>query len=136
LPVMALAGRAIRRFGVKPVLIAGLLADMVRWGAYAAIHDYRLALLAQPLHGIGFAGMYVAGVTFIEHRVPAQLRSTGQTLFNAALFGVGTVIGSNLFGHLYDHLHASGMFAAAALLCLPSLAGIILFVPSGAAVDG
>jgi len=135
LPVMALAGWAIRRIGVKPLLIAGLTSDVVRWTAYALLHDYRLALLFQPLHGLGFAGFYVAGVTFVEQRVPARLRSTGQTLFNAALFGVGSVAGSNLFGHLYDHLHASGMFLVAALLCLPALAGVIIFVPSGVA-DG
>ena len=135
LPVMALAGWAIKRIGVKPLLIVGLTSDVARWIAYAVIHDYRLALLFQPLHGLGFAGFYVAGVTLIEHRVPGRLRSTGQTLFNAALFGVGTVTGANLFGHLYDHLHASGMFLAAALLCLPALVGVIVFVPSGLIVE-
>ncbi len=131
LPVMALAGWAIRRIGVKPLIIAALVSDIVRWSAYALLHDYRLALLFQPLHGLGFAGFYVAGVTFIEHRVPVQLRATGQTLFNAALFGLGSVVGSNLFGHLYDHVHASGMFTAAALICVPALLGLAWCVPSG-----
>jgi MFS transporter, PPP family, 3-phenylpropionic acid transporter len=131
LPMMALAGWAIRRVGVKPLLIVGLCSDIVRWSAYALLHDYRLALLFQPLHGLGFAGFYVAGVTFVEYRVPARLRATGQTLFNAALFGVGSVAGANLFGHLYDHLQASGMFMVAALICLPALLGVAWCVPSG-----
>jgi MFS transporter, PPP family, 3-phenylpropionic acid transporter len=130
LPVMALAGWTIRRIGVKPLLLAGLAADVARWSAYALLHDYRLALPFQVLHGLGFAGFYVAGVTFIEQRVPARLLSTGQTLFNAALFGVGAVTGSNLFGHLYDHLHASGMFLVAAVLCVPALMGVALCVPA------
>lgn len=131
LPVMALTGRAIRRIGIKPVLLAALASDVVRWAAFATLHDYRLALLFQPLHGLGFAAFYVAGVTFVEQRVPARLRSTGQTLFNAALFGVGAVAGANLFGQIYDRLHASGMFMVAALLCLPALAGVALCVPGG-----
>jgi PPP family 3-phenylpropionic acid transporter len=129
LPIMALAGWAIQRIGIKPLLLAALVSDMVRWSAYALLHDYRLALLFQPLHGLGFAGFYVAGVTFIEQRVPVQLRATGQTLFNAAVFGVGSVVGANLFGHLYDHVHASGMFTAAALICVPALLGLAWCVP-------
>jgi predicted MFS family arabinose efflux permease len=58
----------------------------------------------------------VAGVTFMERRVPSRLRSTGQTLFNGATFGLGTVLASNLFGVLYDRIHAAGIFLVAAMI--------------------
>ena len=130
LPVMALSGRVIARFGVKPLLLAGLGAAATRWLFYGLLHDYRLVLVFQLLHGLSFAGFYVAGVTYIDREVPAHLRSTGQTLFYGATFGVGTVAGANVFGALFDHVHAQGIFLIAAGICAVTLAGMVVYLPS------
>src|SRR5581483_4680124 len=84
IPAMAFSGRLLARFGIKPLLLAALGACVVRWLGYSLVHDYRLALLFQPLHGLTFALLYVSGVTFMERRTPPRLRATGQTLFNGA----------------------------------------------------
>lgn len=129
LPMMAMAGWLIRRVGVKPLLVAALSAGLIRWIAYALLHDYRLALIFQVLHGPAFAGFYVAGVTFMEQRVPARLRATGQALFNSAIFGVGSVTGTSLFGVLFDHVHAAGIFLVASAISTTALLGMALFLP-------
>ncbi len=133
LPVMALAGWIMARVGVKPLLLAGLSAALVRWLAYALLRDYHVVIFFNLLHGLSFAGFYVAGVTFIDGWVPAHLRATGQTLFNGATFGLGTVLGTNLFGVLYDHLQAGGMFLTAAVLCAAAIAGLAVLMPNAAA---
>lgn len=130
LPVMILAGPIMSRLGVKPLLLAGLGAAATRWVAYALVHDYRVAVAFGLLHGLSFAGFYVAGITFIDQRVPARLRATGQTLFNGATFGLGSVAGANLFGFLFDRLHPHGMFAVAALLCIASIIGLAVLMPN------
>lgn len=130
LPIMALAGPVMARIGVKALLLLGLGAACARWTAYGLLHDYRIAVAVGLLHGVSFAGFYVAGVTLIDRRVPARLRATGQTLFNGATFGLGSVVGSNLFGALYDYLHANGMFLVAAGVCAIAIVGLALFVPS------
>ena len=130
IPAMALSGRALTRWGVKPLLLAGMGACVVRWVAYALIHDYRLALLFQPLHGLTFATYYVAGVSYIEHQVPARFRTTGQTLFNGAIFGLGVVLEGNLFGQLYDRLHGNGIFALASIFAAVALVGLAAGVPN------
>ena len=129
LPIMALAGRIMAHMGVKLLLLAGLGAAALRWLAYGLLHDYRVALAFGLLHGLSFAGFYVAGVTFIDRHVPEHLRVTGQTLFYGATFGLGSVAGSNLFGVLFDRLHAGGMYLVAASLCALSVAGLALFLP-------
>ncbi len=134
LPVMALAGPIIARIGVKPLLLLGLGAACARWITYGLLHDYRIAVAVGLLHGVSFAGFYVAGVTFIDRRVPSRLRATGQTLFNGATFGLGSVIGANLFGALYDHLHANGMFLVAAGVCAIAIVGLALLVPGEGSV--
>lgn len=130
LPVMAVAGLVVARLGVKPLLLAGLGAALLRWTAYGLLHDYHVVLLFQLLHGLAFAGFYVAGVTFIDLRVPPRLRATGQTLFNGATFGLGTMLGSNLFGVLFDRLHAGGMFLIAAAICAASMVGLLALMPN------
>jgi len=130
LPVMALAGTVVARVGVKPLMLAGLGAAALRWLAYGLLRDYHLVLAFQLLHGLSFAGFYVAGVTFMDRRVPARLRSTGQTVFNAATFGLGSVAGSNLFGVLFDRLHAGGMFFVAGVIAAAAILGMVLLVPN------
>ncbi len=132
LPVMALAGRAIARLGVKTLLLIGFGAACVRWIAYGLLHDYRLAVLVSALHGLSFAAYYVAGVTYVDTHVPARLRATGQTMFNAATFGLGTFVGANLFGTLYDRIQAHAMFLVAGAICLLAVIGIAVLVPGDA----
>ena len=130
LPGMLLAGYAVGRIGTKPILLLGMASCVVRWLGYSLIGDYHIALLLQPVHGLCFGASYVAGVTFVDTLVPSRLRSTGQTLFNVAFFGAGAVIGSNLFGVLYDHIHGAGIFAVATLIAIPALLGLAIFVPN------
>jgi PPP family 3-phenylpropionic acid transporter len=128
LPGMILGGYAIKRFGIKAVLLLGLGSCFARWMAYALIHDYRLALVFQPLHGLGFAAFYMAGVAYVDALVPTRLRATGQTLFSVSFLGLGSVIGSNLFGALYDRLQGNGMFFVAAAIVVPAWVGMALLV--------
>ena len=102
-----------RRWSVRPVASPEVLAQMLTERTWTLC-----------------AGFYVAGVTFIDRRVPPHLRSTGQTLFNGATFGLGSVAGSNLFGVLFDQLHPGGMYLVAATLCALSVVGLALFLPN------
>ena len=129
LPLMLLAGPLMARLGVKRLLLLGLCAASVRWTAYGLLHDYRAAVAVGLLNGVSFAGFYVAAVTYVDRRVPPRLRATGQTLFNAAVPGLGAVIGTNLCGALYDHLHASGMYLVAAGICAVAVSGLALLLP-------
>lgn len=133
LPIMALSGRIMARLGVKPLLLASLGVAALRWTAYGLIHDYHIALVFGLLHGLTFAGFYTAGVTFIDRRIPEHLRSTGQAVFNGATFGLGTMLGANLFGVLYDHIHANGIFLVAGAICALATTGMVVFMPNQAA---
>ncbi|HZU14825.1 MAG TPA: MFS transporter [Chloroflexota bacterium] len=131
LPVMAFSGRLIARLGVKRLLMIGLGAGAARWLWYGLVHDYRLALIAQVFHGLSFAASYVAGITYMDLHVPSHLRSTGQTLFYASTFGIGTIAGANLFGSLLSTLGIHGIYILAGALATVSVAGIGVFVPGG-----
>jgi MFS family permease len=80
------------------------------------------------LHGPSFAAFYVAGITFVDSHVPVALRATGQTLFNAATFGLGSITGSLVFGALADHAGFSRMYAIAGATCVVATTLLALVV--------
>lgn len=132
LPAMALVGPLMRRIGVKPLILISLAISTVRWLALSQLHDYHIVLALQPLHGVMFAFFYVGGVTFVDQRLPEQLRATGQSLFNAAGYGMGAVVGANLFGMLLDRAGASGIFLLASLISAVACLAMALTMPSTA----
>ena len=136
LPTMMLSGLLMKRLSVKWLLLIGLGVATVRWLAYATFTDYTILFAFTLLHGISFASFYTAAVTFIDRHVPMHLRTTGQTLFYGTSFGLGTWASNNLFGALYEWLHGSGMFLAAAALCIVSILGLLLLIPRNPASAG
>lgn len=129
LPLMMLSGLLMKRLSVKWLLIIGLSVAAVRWLAYATFTSYALLFAFTLLHGISFACFYTASVTFIDRRVPIHLRTTGQTLFYGATFGLGTWLSTNLFGVLYDRFYGNGMFLCAAIICTAAILGLLFSVP-------
>jgi PPP family 3-phenylpropionic acid transporter len=115
-PAMALMGPVICRIGVKWVLLAGIGISALRWLSLGFMHDYHLVLALQPVHGIAFAAYYVAGIAFIEQRIPPQYRATGQSLFNGLSGSLGLVVAAIPFGLLLDDIGAGEMFVVAAAI--------------------
>jgi PPP family 3-phenylpropionic acid transporter len=129
LPIMMLSPLLLKRLGTKWLLIVGLGAAVVRWLGYATFTDYPALFSFTLLHGISFASFYVAAVTFLDRRVPPELRTTGQTLFYGTCFGFGSWACTNFFGALYERLHGSTMYFVAAAICATSILGLILLIP-------
>jgi oligosaccharide:H+ symporter len=129
LPAMALASHMIRILGTKRLLLIGFSIATVRWVAYAVLPNPNLALVFQTLHGLSFTAFFVAALTFINRRVPIHLRTTGQTLFYGATFGLGSWAGGTFFGILYDHLNIRGMFLVAGFICTITCGGLLLVTP-------
>ena len=133
LPVMWYSGRLIARFGARSVVLAALCLYTLRWGLLALIHDPLLATASQCLNGPTFGAFYVAGVTFVDSHVPADLRATGQSLYNAATFGLAAITGSLIFGYLLDHGGVFRMYGIASAVCAAATALLALLVRDRAA---
>jgi len=129
LPTMMFSGLLMKRLGVKYVLLIGLSVAVIRWLGYATFTSYPILFAFTLLHGISFACFYTASVTFMDRRVPIHLRTTGQTLFSGTSFGLGSWVGTNFFGVLYEQLHGRGMFFAAAVICAAAILGLFVLIP-------
>lgn len=102
---MLLLPLAYSRFGVKKILIAGLLAWIIRflffgygnagsgeWMIYAAI----------LLHGICYDFFFVSGMIYTDQKAGEKIKSQAQGLISIATYGIGMLIGSLIAGKAKD----------------------------------
>ena len=111
-PIMYAFPRIGRRVGTERLVVIGTLAFALRALLASLIVDPVALVLVAPLEGIGFAFVFVGGVTVIGARAPAGLQGTSQGMFSAAS-GLATIIGSVLGGAIAGALGIPGLF----LLC-------------------
>ena len=92
-PYMFAFPRVAGRFGTERLVVVGSLAFALRALLAALAVDPVALVLIAPLEGIGFASVFVGGVTVLAAHAPAGLQGTAQGLF-AACAGLATIIGS------------------------------------------
>ena len=90
-------------------MVIGALAFALRALLAALIADPVALVLVAPLEGIGFACVFVGGVTVVAAQAPAGLQGTAQGLF-AAASGLATIIGSVAGGAIAGALGIPGLF--------------------------
>lgn len=102
---MLLLPFAFQKFGVKKILIIGLIAWIIRflffgygnpensaWMLYAAI----------LLHGVCFDFFFVTGQIYTDQKAGDKIKSQAQGLISLATYGVGMFIGSIISGKVKD----------------------------------
>jgi len=70
---------------------------------YTAIIIPLLVVPTQLFHSVAMLSLLVAGVLFIDQQLASQWRATGQTIYAAALHGIGPSIGIFGAGVIYEY---------------------------------
>ena len=110
------------RFAPRTLLIASFLASGARWLGMSLFDSPAAFLALSAIHGLTFGAFYLASVAYMAQAAPGSLRATGQSLFVAATFGIGGLVGYLGTGAGYDALGGHVLFAAAAgAAVLPAL---------------
>jgi len=79
----------------------------------ALVHSPAAILALQPLHGLSFGLYYVAGVTVLRNRAPAEAATAAQGLF-ASAFSIGSFVGMAAGGAILEQLGPGALFGGAA----------------------
>jgi len=111
---MLLVTVAMRKFGVKWSIVAGLAAMVVRYGAYwLGAGDMLSAIyVGILLHGIIFGFFVVGGQIYVGKTAPAGMQGQAQGFYMLMTFGVGALIGTfanNAMINLYTTRNAQGI---------------------------
>ncbi|MEY2692182.1 MAG: hypothetical protein RIT03_572 [Bacteroidota bacterium] len=93
------------RFGVKQMLLIGMLAWVLRYllFAYGNVDDNVWMLYAGIiLHGICYDFFFVTGQIYTDQKAGDQVRSSAQGLITLATYGLGMYIGFYVAGMIVD----------------------------------
>ena len=129
LPLFALSGRALKKFGVRGLIIIAHIAYVVRAVGYTLFEDAWLVLTVEPMHGVTYACAQIAMVHLIAEMTPPDLRATGQTLLSALRGGLGYTLGTAVGGAVLENYGSKVLFRSGAGL---ALVGLLCFLVGGA----
>jgi nucleoside transporter len=88
----------LARFGVKTMLLGGMLAWVARYALFAfGAEQAWMLTLAVILHGICYDFFFVTGQLYTDHVAPRQLRASAQGLIALLTYGAGMYVGNMTF---------------------------------------
>ena len=118
LPFYLIAGAIIKRFGTNKTLLFTFLATTVRLFLYSITSRPGLAVSIEAMHGLTWSLFLVTSVEHVNKLVKPEWRATGQSLFWAAYFGAGAIMGNLWAGSLYDRMPLQKVFGLNSCLIL------------------
>ena len=104
----------LNRYGIKKVLIIGVLAWGIRYLLFAygnSGENTWMLLFGIVLHGICYDFFFVSGQIYTDFKAGEQYKSSAQGLITLATYGLGMLIGFRFAGWLTDqYVGESGHF--------------------------
>jgi len=92
-----------RRYSLSAILLASLLAAVVRFAAIGWAAAYLAVLVvAQLLHAATFGAFHAASVAAVHRLFPASAHARGQALFSSLAYGGGGAAGALLAGWAWE----------------------------------
>ncbi|MCA0362818.1 MAG: nucleoside permease [Bacteroidetes bacterium] len=102
---MLLIPFALQKFGIKKMLIVGLIAWIIRFVAFGygdGISSQWILIIGILLHGVCYDFFFVTGQIYTDKKSGEKIKSSAQGLITLATYGIGMGIGSLLSGKVLD----------------------------------
>jgi nucleoside transporter len=99
------------RFGLKWVLLTGMLAWVCRYALFAWAAPDAIGWMIMAgivLHGCCYDFVYVAGQIYIDQKATPEIRAQAQGLFVLISYGVGQGLGTLAAGWIFNSIMGNG----------------------------
>ena len=105
--------RILERTGLAPALLLATAATSIRWFATSVTTTPALLVALQAIHGLSFGLFFLASVTFVQSAVDPGASGTAQSILSGATWGLGSILGMQLVGVVFDGWGAPAVYATA-----------------------
>jgi nucleoside transporter len=102
---MLLIPFALSKFGIKKMLIVGLVAWIIRFICFGygdGISSEWILYIAIVLHGVCYDFFFVTGQIYTDNKAGDKIKNSAQGLITLATYGIGMGIGSKISGIVLD----------------------------------
>lgn len=118
LPFYFIAAWLLRKTTPGKVLLIAMAGTVLRLLLYFFNNNPLGVIGIETLNGVTWTLLWLASVEYVNIKVPALWRTTGQSLLWAVYFGAGAVIGNIAIGRLYETMPLQQVFGLCAALVL------------------
>lgn len=131
---MLLVPIAIKKMGLRKVMILGLIALSIRYLAFyfgGTINQNWMYYIGILIHGLIFGFFYVGGQIYIDKKTPADLKAQAQGFIFLVTFGIGLLVGNFICGkiiHEFKSPDGSNWNAIWGITTIISLGLMLLFI--------
>jgi PPP family 3-phenylpropionic acid transporter len=110
IPFLVLSGRIIRRLGIRRTLSAAGLMMGIRFLIWGFVRSPVVLLASQVLHATNFIVLDYCLAVYINDKMPAELKATGQAFKTVVGFTLPLAVGSPIVGFLSDLLGIQAVY--------------------------
>jgi nucleoside transporter len=93
---MAILGVTLKKLGWRVTMVIGILGHAARFAIYAFYPQATAVVIVQLVHGICYAFFFATVYIFVDEYFPKDVRASAQGLFNAVIYGVGSLVANSI----------------------------------------
>jgi PPP family 3-phenylpropionic acid transporter len=110
IPFLLFAGRIVKRFGIRRTLTGAGVMMGIRFLIWGFVENPVVLVSSQILHATNFVVLDYCLAVYINDKMPAELKATGQAFKAVVGFTLPLAIGSPIVGILSDLLGIQSVF--------------------------
>jgi MFS transporter, PPP family, 3-phenylpropionic acid transporter len=125
LPFYFIGSWLLTKMEPSKIVVMAIFFTALRLFLYSLNSNPHAVIFIEPLNGITWTLLWISSVEFINKKIPAKWRTTGQSMLWAAYFGAGAVIGNMFSGAVYEYAGIKNVFVINGIMI--SIAAILAY---------